>query len=86
MAFTREKLKGRVGVRRITSDGSSVVTSAVTSKIPLVISSANKLQYPGALSFTDFDIAFTASWTDDAAFSTTIVESVWFRNTNSTTT
>ena len=26
------------------------------------------------------------SWTDDASFSSTILESVWFRNTNSTTT
>ena len=87
MAFTRTKLKGNVQTKRVTSDSNTVITKATMGKVPLPITIANKLKYPGAFIWSDFtSIAFNASWTDNANYSTDSVESIWFRCTDSTTT
>jgi hypothetical protein len=86
MAFTREKFKGRVGLKRVTSDEVDVVRGTDTSALPLNPSADNKLAYPGAFSFSDMDIAFTSSWSGSTNYTTTIVISEWFRDTDSTTT
>ena len=87
MAFTRTKLKGNIQTKRVTSDGNTIITKQTMGKVPLAITSANKLQYPGAFNYTDFtSTAFNASWTGNAAFDDDSVESIWFRCTDSTTT
>ena len=87
MAFTRIKLKGNIQTKRVTSDGNTVVTKKTMGKIPLPVTSANKLSYPGAFTYTDFtSTAFNASWTDTATFDTDSTVSIWFRCTDSTTT
>tara|TARA_R100000664_G_C2702192_1_gene102117 strand:- start:425 stop:688 length:264 start_codon:yes stop_codon:yes gene_type:complete len=87
MAFTRTKLKGNLQTKRVTSAGDTIITKQTMGKVPLPITSANKLKYPGAFAWSDFtSTAFNASWTDTANFSTDSVESIWFRCTDSTTT
>jgi hypothetical protein len=90
MAWTREQFSSNLDIKRLSkadSDGGtvSVILQGNIPSMPTNNSSSEQLSYPGQFKWTEMNLT-DFNDADIASFNTTRVNTIWFRDTASTTT